>query len=178
MYPLPRKGLRPLSSAAPIRDFPRERRNTPLIFYRRIVTSFSLFSPYCRVLTFNGSFPGLKRSRSVCCRDRAGRRRVPDLVGGVAARTMKGHGWKSTREEQDKKIIRQEQSDKQEEVRGGWSGELIGIVRGERRGRKTSLKPRPDTSGCVVRYGGASEGYLLCTFLRDSAFFKVFRKVG
>lgn len=97
------------------RDFPRERWDTPLIFYRRIVTSFSLFSPYCRALTFNGSSLGLKWSRSVCCR---GWRRVPDLVGGVGARTMKEHGWKSTREEQDKKIIRQEQSDKQEGAKG------------------------------------------------------------
>lgn len=41
-------------------------------------------------------------------------RRAPDSLGGVGARTMKGHGRKSTPEEQDKKIIRQEQSDKQE----------------------------------------------------------------
>lgn len=33
---------------------------TPLIFNRRIVTSFPLFSPYCRALTFNGSFPGVE----------------------------------------------------------------------------------------------------------------------
>lgn len=87
--------------------------------------------------------PGLKRSRG-----------VPDSTGGVGARTMKGHKGKEGLE-QDKKIIRQEQSDKQGvggegPKRRGQSSELIGIVRGEQRrgGRKTSLKPRPDTGPC------------------------------
>lgn len=116
-------------------------RGTPLIFYRRIVTSFSLFSPYCRALTFNGSFPRVETIvGSVCCWDR----RRHDDVGlcrwGVCAHAMKGH--EQVRQKRDKKIIRQEQSDKQRgqgggggrmgEARGGdrRSSELIGIVRG------------------------------------------------
>jgi len=62
MYPIPGKEL-PLERARALVDddggadhsgsFPR----AALIFQRRIVTSFSLFSPYYRALTFNGSFP-------------------------------------------------------------------------------------------------------------------------
>lgn len=100
-----------LTTAGPIISEPsRSSEGTPLIFYRRIVTSFSLFSPYCRALTFNGSFPELKRSCSVCCWDRR-RHDGSDFVGGVCTRAMKGHG--EVREERDKKIIRQEQCDKQ-----------------------------------------------------------------
>lgn len=79
--------------------------------------------------------PGLKRSRGVCCRDRGRRGGEPPPPppwtrwGGVGCAYDE-----RTREEQDKKIIRQEQSDKQGGGEG-WgareTGELIGIVRAE-----------------------------------------------
>lgn len=131
--------------------------------------------------------PGLKRSRGVCCRDR-GRRgaaaRAPPGLGGVELVARRYD--ERTREEQDKKIIRQEQSDKQRGegwVRGrGRQAKLIGIVRAEdvggERERKTSLKPRPDTGPLSSSLGGVAGRIRRLFIAHISARFRVFQGVS
>jgi hypothetical protein len=130
MYPIPGKGL-PLERALAddvddddggadhSSSFPR----AALIFQRRIVTSFFLFSPYCRALTFNGSFPRVETIAQRLLLSRGARgaampRTWPGPSSGV--RPMKGHEGEVRRERRrGKKIIRQRQHDKQEGKRRG-----------------------------------------------------------
>lgn len=163
MYPIYSKKSwdGPLSSAAPIVPGLSERAGGIHRSFstRRIVTSFSLFSPYCRALTFNDSSPGLKRSRGVCCRETVGWHGAassPDFDGGrVGARTMKrtrGRKSRIRRLSVRNRVINREGGGGQK--RRGQSSELIGIVRGEQRweGEKRPLNRAPTPVRVVVRW--------------------------
>lgn len=153
--------------------------DVPLIFHhqRGSLHSSSLFSPYCPGANFQWQFPfELKRSRSVCCWDHR-RHSGSDFVGGVGVRRdERARGRKYERGARDKKIIRQEQSDKQRAQRGGVANSLE-LCAGCEGDTKNALKPRVRHRPCR-RYAEDIRRLFIAHISARSVFQGVFRKVG